>query len=197
MNRGMTYVELIVVLSIFSLMSSVVIFNYGDFQTKIDIKNLASDVALKIVEAQKSSLSGKLPPPTGQYPYTSTWKPSYGLYFNPGSDNKSFIYFTDLDNTAPPQNGLFDGSDCTLECLEKITITKGNTISSLDVFYQGGATAQLPDLTVTFKRPNSGAILKSTSAFTGGVSYAQITIASPKTTNALIKIYPSGRIQIN
>ena len=59
-NRGMTYVELIVVLSIFSIMTSVVLFNYGAFQAKVDIKNLASDIALKIVEAQKSALSGKL-----------------------------------------------------------------------------------------------------------------------------------------
>ncbi|KKQ07855.1 MAG: hypothetical protein US18_C0006G0001, partial [Parcubacteria group bacterium GW2011_GWB1_36_5] len=51
-NRGMTYVELIVVLSIFAVMSSIVLFNYGEFQAKVDIKNLASDIALKIVEAQ-------------------------------------------------------------------------------------------------------------------------------------------------
>ena len=47
----MTYIELIVVLSIFAVMSSVVIFNYGLFQARIDIKNLASDIALKFVEA--------------------------------------------------------------------------------------------------------------------------------------------------
>ena len=57
----MTYVELIVVLSIFSVMTSVVLFNYNEFQAKIDIKVLANDIALKIVEAQKSALSGKLP----------------------------------------------------------------------------------------------------------------------------------------
>ena len=47
-NRGMTYVELIVVLSIFAVLSSVAIFNYGSFQDKVDIKNLGSDIALKI-----------------------------------------------------------------------------------------------------------------------------------------------------
>src|SRR3989344_2168470 len=96
-SRGMSYVELIVVLGIFTTLSSVAIYNYGAFQAKIDIKNLASDIALKIVEAQRSSLSGKLPPVTAQYPITSTWKPSFGIYINPSSDNKGFIYFTDLD----------------------------------------------------------------------------------------------------
>ena len=135
----MTYVELIVVLSIFSVMTSVVLFNYGEFQAKVDIKNLASDIALKIVEAQKSSLSGKLPPLAQQALIVSpsTWKPSYGLFINQVSDNKSFFYFTDVD-----QDGDFSDTNCvgTGECLAKILITKGNSISSLDVFYQGDGT---------------------------------------------------------
>ena len=52
-NRGMSYVELIVVLSIFAVLSSVILYNYGEFQAKVDIKNLASDIALQIVQSQK------------------------------------------------------------------------------------------------------------------------------------------------
>ena len=51
-SNGMTYIELIVVLSIFAVMTSIVLFDYGGFQAKVDIKNLASDVALQIVQAQ-------------------------------------------------------------------------------------------------------------------------------------------------
>ena len=92
-NRGMTYVELIVVLSIAALLSSVSLFNYKLFQDKVEMKTLASDVALKITEAQKASISGKLPV-LGAYP---TWRPSYGIYFpqqvSPVTNNKSFYYF--------------------------------------------------------------------------------------------------------
>ena len=77
-NAGMTYVELIVVLSIFSVLSSVAIYNYGDFQSSVDIKNLASDIALQIVKAQKDSLSGLLP----LQEIKTDWKPSYGVYFD-------------------------------------------------------------------------------------------------------------------
>lgn len=193
-NSGMTYIELIVVMSIFASISSVVFFNYGGFQSKIDTKNLASDIALKIVQAQKTSLSGYLPPPAQQAQITSTWKPSYGFYVDRVTDDKSFIYFTDLD-----QNGDFTDVDClgNWECLEKITITKGNSISSLDVVYQGGGTFPLNQLTVTFSRPSSGAMIKSNISFSSVVSYVQITVLSPKGNTALIKIYPSGRIQIN
>lgn len=201
LNEGMTYVELIVVLGIFSLMVSVVLFNYGVFQAKVEIKNLAGDIALKIVEAQKSSLSGKLPPPG--HPITASWKPSYGVYFNlandslPNKDNKSFIYFADLDASSA-QNNLFDGADCTPECLEKITITKGNYISSLNVFYRGDSNPHgLNDFTVTFRRPDSGAVLVSGGDRLLDVSYVQIAIVSPREPSAIIKVYPSGRIQVD
>jgi prepilin-type N-terminal cleavage/methylation domain-containing protein len=200
LNAGMTYVELIVVLSIFAVMSSIVIFNYGEFQTRIDIKNLASDIALKIVEAQKSSLSGN------QNPNAPTnWKPSYGVYFfDPTSandadgiaHNKKFDYFADLD-----QNGIISNPSCSVttnECLDKILITKDNSISKLEVV--GAGCSAITDLGLVFKRPNSRIAMTSNNLPITCSSlsyYAQITIKSPKTTKATIKIYPSGRIQVN
>lgn len=187
-QAGMTYVELIVVLSIFAVMSSIVIFNYGTFQSKVDIKNLGSDIALKIVEAQKSSLAGLLPTQT---PTISPWKPSYGVYFNSTPD--AFIYFADLNDDAS-----FEGSVCSGECIEHIAITQNNTIKSLDVFYQNDPTAYpLSDLTVTFTRPNSGAIIKSSTSFASTISYVEITITSPNAITSTIDLYPSGRVQVN
>jgi type II secretory pathway pseudopilin PulG len=193
----MTYIELIVVLSIFAVMTAIILFNYQTFQAHIDIKNLANDIALQVVQAQNSSAAGELPPLVQQaiIANPATWKPAYGVYINPTVDNASFIYFADLNN-----DNLYTNVNCigVGECLNKISITKNNVISRLDVFYQGDATAHsLTDLTVTFTRPNSAAILKSTTAFTNPVSYVQITILSPQAYASLIKIYPSGRVQIN
>lgn len=184
----MSLTELIVVLGIFSVMTSVVLFNYGEFQAKVDIRNLASDIALKIVEAQKSSLSGKLPT---QIPTVSPWKPSYGIYLNLTSDNKSLLYFTDLNN-----NNLFDDSDCTGECINKISVTKGNSISQLGIVGTG-CPATVNNLTMVFKRPDSSAIITSNPVLACNVSYVQITIVSPQSSTATIKLYPSGRIQVN
>lgn len=205
-NKGMSYVELIVVLAIFAVLSSVVLFNYSKFQAKVDIKNLSSDIALQIVQAQKSSLAGLLPPVVQRTNYTdSTWKPSYGVYFNitaVGGDNKSFIYFTDLNNssnTPGTQNSVYDTATCpgSGECLNKITITKGNYISGLAVVYQNGTTAALNDLTVVFSRNNPSAIIRSSTAFTSTVSYVRIAITSPVSPTGTIKLYPSGRVQVN
>lgn len=193
-ERGMSYIELIVVLSIFSVLTSVVLFNYGAFQAKVDIKNLASDIALKAVEAQKSSLSGLFPPFPQQSLIVSTWKPSYGLYFNLATDTKGFIYFVDINN-----NNIYEGTTCTDECLSKISITKGNSISSINVYYQGDLTPHpITDLTVSFVRPNSVAIIKSSTSFASTVSYVQIAVVSPRSfSTSVVKIYASGRIQIN
>jgi prepilin-type N-terminal cleavage/methylation domain-containing protein len=220
LNQGMTYVELIVVLSIFAVMSSVAIFNHGDFQARVDIRNLANDIALKIVQAQKESSLGKLPPLAQQQQgfISQNWKPSYGIFMTINSsgglftDNKSFIYFVDLDNSPPSSNPLADGVytnnySCPVtaqskECLEKIIITKGNYISRVDVFYQDGTNSLglangLDNVNIVFKRPNAAAILNSTPAPTSTVSYFQISISSPKGATATIKVFPSGKIQVN
>jgi len=198
LNRGMTYVELIIVLSIFSVMSSIVLFNYGKFQAKVDIKNLANDIALKIVQSQKDAISGKL---STTQPTSRSWKPSYGVYFN-SIENKSFIYFIDLED--PEQNGLYNTlslcpSDID-ECIDKINITKGNNISNLQVFYPIG-TPNPPsenDLSIVFTRPSSGAVISSNGLKLTDFNYVQITVSSSDdSTKGYIKVYPSGRIQVN
>lgn len=206
LNKGMTYVELIVVLSIFSAMTSVVLFNYRSFQDKVDIKVLANDIALKIVEAQKSALSGKLSLRT--HGGISDWKPSYGVYFDLSAPDskKEFIYFTDSDQdkyynaatSCPGQDGTVD------ECIDKISITKNNYITSFTFFYEDESfldTAADGDsddnLSITFTRPRSDAVIKSTNVSTASLSYVQINISSASGVTAKIKVYSSGRIQIN
>src|SRR3989344_3755613 len=192
-NRGMTYVELIVVLGIFSVMLSIAIFNYKKFQAKVDIKNLANDIALKLVEAQKFSISGKW-----NSAASASWKPAYGLYFNVATSTK-FVYFADLDNlndcNAPqctPPNYSIGG-----EVLDIINITKGNTISAIQSYVGATPTTIANPLSVSFKRPDSRAFFKSNGVLLTGFDYVQVTVTSPQTVTARIKFYPSGRIQIN
>jgi prepilin-type N-terminal cleavage/methylation domain-containing protein len=199
-NRGMTYVELIVVLTIFSVMTSLVIFSHAEFQAKVDIKNLASDIALKIVQAQKSSIYGTLPGAAQYALLPPNWKPSYGVYIDKSADDKSFIYFTDIDQNSYLENPTCSGVS---ECLEKITITKGNIISELNVFYRGEIPQvphSLDDLTITFRRPNTSAVVRSSQITTPPpfpISHVEITIVSPKAPTATIQLYSSGRVQIN
>lgn len=180
----MTYIELIVVLAIFAVMTAVVVFNYTKFQGKVDTKNLASDIALKIVEAQKSALSGNF----SAQSFGSN-KPSYGVYFNVSSsaNQKQFVYFADINN-----NNIYDEA-----ALNTISITKGDSISALTAVGTGGPA--ITNLTVVFRRPDSSALLTSGNSPLSctSLSYVQITVTSPQGATALIKVYPSGRIQVN
>ena len=192
-TRGMTYAELIVVLTIFSMMSGIVMFNYGKFQAKVDIKNLANDITLKFVEAQKAAVYGRLPASLSQQSQIGpNWKPAYGIFMDISSDNKSFVYFTDLNS-----NNFYEGPDCTGECIEKITVTKGNYVSRVDVFYQDSSNQSLNNLTLSFVRPDSTATIRSSVPINPNVSYVQITIVSPQEISSTIKVYASGRVQIN
>jgi prepilin-type N-terminal cleavage/methylation domain-containing protein len=144
-QAGMTYIELIVVLAIFSIMASVVLFNYRDFQARIEIKSLSNDIALKIVGAQKAAMSGLLAPLPQQKVQEewgiTNWKPSYGLYFGKVTP-ESFISFADLDNSAFLTNGdkpayNINNSQCDgQECLDQIGINQNYQISDLHAFYQ-------------------------------------------------------------
>src|ERR1035437_133485 len=174
-NAGMSYIELIVVLSIFAVISSVVIFNYGDFQAKVDIKNLASDIALQVVQAQKSSMSGLLSTLTP----VSPWKPSYGVYFDMTLP-KQFIYFVDLNNAYGYEPG---------ETLNTISITKNNYIYRIDKCTNITCTSpsSVSAFSVVFKRPDSSAIFTGVSVASS--EYIQITIKSPKGVTSLIQLY--------
>lgn len=210
----MTYVELIVVLSIFGVMSSIVLFNYGAFQAKVDIKVLANQIASKIVQAQKDAMNGKLPvqnvPPN--------WKPTYGVYFDitDSSTWSKFIYFVkpNITSAGLVQTtyvfrvfGVISGTTCdhpvtssSGDCVDEINITKGNKILDLNYFLNNDPTPhELGFLNITFTRPDSKAYLNGSVEINNlpDLNYVEITISTAdEKTKSFIDIYSSGRIQI-
>ncbi len=202
-NRGMTFLELTVVISIFAIVSSITIFNYKNFQAKVDLQNLANDIASRFTMAQRRALFGDLHPQGGE-----DWRPAYGLSFDlaqtADTDNQTFYYFADLDQGEDFDSQLYDCSPYgTTECLEKVMITKGNYISAIRVYYEGNPT---PDqiatgLSIIYTRPNAGAIITSPEILqplVEPISHAEIEVASPGSSFvSIIKVYSSGRIQIN
>jgi len=202
-SRGMSYIELIVVLSIFSIMSAVVLFDYNSFGARITIKNLANDIALKIVQAEKQSAAGNLPLPAQQQFLIdnglANWAPSYGVSFNLGVDNKKFAYFADLlndnvcDATCSTNNS---GGDYT----NTFSLAKNTRILEINLFMEGDPNPILiNNLDITFTRSKPGATFAKDGAKVTGVLYAEIKILSDKSVTAVvsIKVYSSGRIQVD
>ncbi|MCA9353554.1 type II secretion system protein [Candidatus Nomurabacteria bacterium] len=158
-EKGMTFIELIVVVSIFASMSFVVLFRYRTFDRNVALQNLAQEVSLYIRETQLQAVSGVLGSDLFSYglPYDSASAPSYGIYFN-SEDKKGFYKFADNF----PRNGLFDldgaiGSCSSGECLDYINIDDPDIeIDSICAFFGGTAEPEckLKEVTILFTRPD-------------------------------------------
>lgn len=199
-QKGITYIELITVLSIFSIITAISIYDFRIFETSIEVKNLANEVALKVVEAQRFAVFGKVSPPLQAPLNPDTWKPSYGLAFDLNTTGYTggniFYSFIDLD-----QDKIFShdpGYSCPLsDCLEKINITKGNRITNLRIYdSDGNFINSVSQVDLTFTRPSTTATFYSGGSILGGVGYLEIEITSPNNQVVTVRVFSSGRIEI-
>ncbi len=201
-NRGMTFLELTVVISIFAIVSSITIFNYKTFQAKVDMRNLANDIGSKFTQAQRRALFGDLHPQGG-----IDWRPAYGLSFDltqsADTDDKTFYYFVDLDQEKDFDAQVYDCAPYgTGECLEKISMNRGNYVRALRVYFEGDPIPQniATKLDISYTRPNAGASITSPEILeplVAPILYAQVEIASDRADIvSIINIYASGRIEI-
>jgi len=182
-NAGLTFIELIVVMSIFATLSGVVLFKFTNFTTNVSLQNLAHQIALQIRTAQSDAVSGK------KLNLVSSSIPSYGVYFNKITSSK-FIYFVDRNN-----DGTYDGSiPCNTagtECLDEININTGDKISDLCVT-TSSSTQCLSSLVITFTRPFHDAYINQDKS----ILNAEIKIESPKGNIKSIRISSIGQISI-
>lgn len=195
-KKGMTYVELIVTISIFFIMASIVLSRNDNFQKKVEIENLTNQIAQDIVQAQKDALAGKNAQSfIGTDPITNEpFRPAYGVYFSSAKeDRQKFINFADYNNDY-----LF--TDDKTEILgDPIQINKGSNISAINVSsdcYSGG---EVHNVQIVFKRPDSAALMSSNDYPGCNFSEVDITVSNADNTvgSGLIKVFASGRIQIN
>ncbi len=175
LQQGFTFIELVVVISIVSIISSVLIFNYGSFDANIRLQNLAQDIALRIKEAQTVAMSGAYATEYNNQPLddmnVSLNAPSYGVYFNFRDDvtflRKGFAFFADrplgvAGYDALAIDGVISLPDNTCdnpgvgfsECLSVTQITSLDQISGIYIKDRARSSPLLTDIFgVTFTRP--------------------------------------------
>ena len=177
MNKGFTLIELLISITIFVMVSGLVLANFPSFSSRIVLDNLAHEIALTIREAQVFGI-GVL--------RTGVEFPSYGVYFNL-SNSTQFILFADID-----ENDKYDeGPDVILETF---TITKGNFISALcgDIVNCTSDVSNLDGLHVTFVRPDPEANLVDN--FGNTYDYVKIIVESPEGSSRTITVWSTGQI---
>ncbi|MEK9182225.1 MAG: prepilin-type N-terminal cleavage/methylation domain-containing protein [Patescibacteria group bacterium] len=187
-NRGFTLVELLVTLSLFVVITTIVLFSQSKFNGSILLTNLAYDIAITIRQAQTFGVNVR--EASG-----GSFKHAYGVHFN--KDNTTeFILFADIDD-----NYKYDGgSDCaeSSECVNKYNIKRGNKISKICVTF-GGADycsdlSALSKLDITFLRPDPDAIIKGDNY--SDAAEAKITILSADGNTRNIVVNSTGQISI-
>jgi prepilin-type N-terminal cleavage/methylation domain-containing protein len=181
-NGGFTLVELLVSISIFVVITAILMIRYNKFDDTILLTNLAYDMALTIRQAQTYGLNTREASP-------GVFTKSYGVHFS-GNDNKSFTLFADLDD-----NNQFDSASDKV--LSVYTIKKNNTISDVCAGSQDDCVSisSSDSLSLIFKRPNPEAIINDGTGVMK--SYAKITLESKNgEDHTYIVVRKTGQISI-
>lgn len=143
-QRGMTLIELLVALVIFSIITGIVLFNYGDFNASLTMQNLADDIALTVRRAQSYAIGvrgreGLFNVGYGVHfavtPYNSNTKEANTILYQ--GSQKSFILYkrnnagqTGFSIRYENNDGICGGET---DCLEMLYITSSDYIKEIKV----------------------------------------------------------------
>ena len=205
MQRGFTAIELVVVIAIFGILSSVVLIRFSTFTQGVNIFNTTQDIALRIKQAQNSAI-------LGQYPKTSAhaviiddianWKPKYGVYFDLATPEMFSVFFD--ENTNDVYDNPLDGSPCTAvdgECIDEIRIA-----GSQQELYRicAGDDCSVEKVALMFQRPfpdliatDNGAQNGSPTLFNENIRIVLKSGNDTETTYRMITITPLGQISVS
>ncbi len=183
-SLGFTLVEMMVSLSIFAIITGIVLIRNNDFNSGILFSNLVYEIALSIREMQTYGISVK----AYQQNTTQSFGNGYGVYFDKVLDTTtnaySFTQFIDVKSgTTPPDEKYAIPPD---EKILKFKLKPGNTIFGL---YVNDFSNPVNDLSITYVRPEPNAIITANNGVktSDSITKAFIIIKSPGTTDAVYK----------
>lgn len=179
-NHGFTLVEVLVSLSIVSLIMATVLFNYSTFNNNLTLTSSGQELAISIRQAQTYGLTVKEVTPGG-----GQFNSAYGIYFDPTSEPSNYYIFADIDGDKKYDvgNGCRSGNT---ECIEKFDLRNNIKISAICDEIACPPESSVRKMNVTFLRPNPDAGIYFTN--NGG----QIKVG-PSLTGKIILISPHGK----
>lgn len=193
-NNGFSLLELLVVISIFTIITTIALFDQGRLNSNVLLTNLAYDVALTVREAQAYGVGVKF---SGT---ANNAENAYGIYIDLTNPDGIEI-FRDVDD-----DGIYDVGGDGVEKTYKFSNQRGNQISALcgadSSSWNPGETCPNglkkanSNMSITFKRPNPEAnfIADGVSSFSGP---AYIVLKSQDGTNCrAVAIGGSGQIRV-
>jgi prepilin-type N-terminal cleavage/methylation domain-containing protein len=208
-TKGFTLVELLVSISIFVIITSVVFLSQGSFASNLLISNLAYDIALTIRQAQIYGVSTR--GITGVAD-ADKFNRQYGVHFvSTGAAIKYYVLFVDRDGNGRYNANSDSGNGCIAdpvdhnpECLNFFRIERGNSIQKFCTIASRCtnsplAANRIDALDIMFKRPNPEAMIKGykNDLLVSSPSTARIIITSPQNVTKTIIVSFIGQISVN
>jgi len=184
LQAGFSLLEMIMVLTVFGLITSIVTYNYGAFNNQITLTNLAYEIAMQIREAQVFSM--------GVRGANNAFDSRYGVYFKAGTG--SFISFVDSDGDGLCKSGAEFCDACTTptECQKIISLPRNMMVEKFEKV--GDNSPVTGPVFITFKRPDPEAIIRNSgSLITSGVS---VIVRSPDNQYKKIVVRENGYISV-
>ncbi len=178
---GFTLAELLVSVAIFTVITTVSVFNYASFNSSVALTNLAYEIALSVRQAQFYGITVKQSASTGNF------DSGYGVHFQ--ANSTSYTLFEDIN-----KNHLYATAN---ETLDTYAIRRGNRIGKLCA---GSTTIEcnLTSLTLSFLRPNPDTFISrdnTTPIYTGGTTI--ICLVSPKNDYRKVIVEATGQISVS
>ncbi len=192
-KRGFTLFEVILVIALIGILTSVTVANYRGFEKKLELENLAQDVAFSVKLAQSYGLNVRGEGGGGQF------EVSYGINFNEATPTRYFIY-QDADRSV---NGYeYDALNGGVQ-LEVFDLGSGFSVMDVCLVDSGGAdtdcfsTNEVDVVDVAFDRPKPDAHFVGTGS-AGGTNYQEaiITLQSPTGVTRNISILSTGFVSV-
>ncbi len=188
-NIGFTIVELMVVVGIMTVISSLILFNSSNLNSSVLLSNTAYEIGLIIRDAQVAGLGAKVIASDGNQNAATT--SNQGVYFDI-ANSQQIIFFADLNK----DNTYNNNEKSQVYIIEN---KAGKVLSICKPKSNNTCTDIIENVSIIFKRPNPEAYFypkeeNSPSGYQGNIT---INIGFDNGECRSITIYKTGGIQID
>jgi prepilin-type N-terminal cleavage/methylation domain-containing protein len=195
-KAGFTLVELLVTISMFVVITGVVLVNSNQFDNSVLLRNFTYDIALTIKQAQTYGVNVN---ENSQGSFNN----SYGVYFDindasNGGSNTNFVIFSDFDTTSTKYR-TDSVTTCSVdsECIKKYSMNRGAHIKSICVS-ENDNICDTKTLSILFERPKLDAKMYS---FDSGIpsdsyKYVKINLESGDGATSSVVVTSVGQIYV-